>query len=204
MDQSQQYSNDAATANGAGMSGTPAFGLGVNPAAGIVGPTDPQASAIPTDDSTASQIAQPDPVSLPTAPQITTTHEPNAMATSSSDSSDATDTNNQDASTPLPSEEPPVVAPSSVTTDAPVASGELEDIKKQALEELSPLVNQLDQSPEERYKTLMMLIQASDNDSLLNEAYAAAQKITDEKARAEALLNIVNEINYFAQKNAAN
>ncbi len=47
----------------------------------------------------------------------------------------------------------------------------------------------------------MMMIQASDNQALLDQAYEAAQKITDEKAKAEALLNIVNEINYFTHKN---
>ena len=73
-------------------------------------------------------------------------------------------------------------------------------IKSQALEQLSPLVHKLDQTADEKYKTLMMMIQASDNQELIGEAYEAAQKITDEKAKAEALLNIVNEINYFTQK----
>lgn len=77
--------------------------------------------------------------------------------------------------------------------------GDLAKIKQQALEQLSPLVHKLDQNPEEKYKTLMMMVQASDNQDLLNETYEAAQKITDEKAKAEALLNIVNEINYFTQ-----
>jgi hypothetical protein len=45
----------------------------------------------------------------------------------------------------------------------------------------------------------MMLIQATDNASLVKEAYAAANQITDEKARAQALLDVVNEINYFTQ-----
>ncbi len=80
------------------------------------------------------------------------------------------------------------------------ASGDLADIKRQALEQLSPLVHKLEQTPEEKYKTLIMMIQASDNQDLLGEAYEAAQAITDEKAKAEALLNIVNEINYFTQK----
>lgn len=81
------------------------------------------------------------------------------------------------------------------------AVSSLDQIKKQALEELSPLVGKLDQEPEDKYKTLMMMIQASDNQDLLKDAYETAQKITDEKARAEALLNIVNEINYFTQNN---
>jgi hypothetical protein len=99
----------------------------------------------------------------------------------------------------------PIVGPndsSDTSNDNGSGSGdkELEDIKKQALSELSPLVHKLDQTPEEKYRTLIMLVQASDDKDLLAEAYAAAQKITDEKAKAEALLNIVNEINYFSQK----
>jgi hypothetical protein len=34
---------------------------------------------------------------------------------------------------------------------------------------------------------------------LVKEAYETAQKITDEKVRAEALLAVINEINYFTQ-----
>lgn len=91
-------------------------------------------------------------------------------------------------------------APASDNSDSDKGSS-LDQIKKQALEELSPLVGKLDQEPEDKYKTLMMMIQASDNQELLKDAYETAQKITDEKARAEALLNIVNEINYFTQNN---
>lgn len=73
------------------------------------------------------------------------------------------------------------------------------DIKQQALTQLTPLVDQLDQSPEEKFRTTMMMIQASDNQSLVPVAYEAAQAIPDEKAKAQALLDIVNEINYFTQ-----
>jgi len=82
------------------------------------------------------------------------------------------------------------------------ASSELIDIKRQALNELSPLVDKLDQPPEEKFRTLMMMIQASDDQSLVKAAFAAAHSITDEKARAKALLDIVNEINYFTQQPA--
>lgn len=74
------------------------------------------------------------------------------------------------------------------------------NIKQQALQSLAPLVNHLEQTPEEKFKTTLMLIQASDNSSLIKEAYEAAGQITDEKVRAQALLDIVNEINYFTQK----
>ncbi|OGL25275.1 hypothetical protein A3A68_01425 [Candidatus Saccharibacteria bacterium RIFCSPLOWO2_01_FULL_48_13] len=78
-------------------------------------------------------------------------------------------------------------------------SDELIELKKQALEKLTPLVGKLDQTPEEKFKTTMMLIQASDNADLVPDAYQAANKITDEKAKAQALLDVVNEINYFTQ-----
>jgi len=76
---------------------------------------------------------------------------------------------------------------------------DLLDIKQQALNKLQPLISHLDQSPEERFKTTMMLIQAADDPELVKEAFAAANQIKDEKTRAQALLDIVNEINYFTQ-----
>ena len=43
----------------------------------------------------------------------------------------------------------------------------------------------------------MMMIQASDDQTLVKRAYEAAKSISDDKERAQALLDIVNEINYF-------
>ena len=82
-------------------------------------------------------------------------------------------------------------------TDEASDSDDLLAIKQQALSQLSPIVNHLDQTPEERFRTTMMMIQASDNQSLIKDAYEAAQQISDEKQKAQALLDIVNEINYF-------
>lgn len=79
------------------------------------------------------------------------------------------------------------------------SSDDLINIKQSALQELTPLVDQLDQTPEERFRTTMMMIQAADNKALIKTAYEAAQQITDEKAKAQALLDVVNEINYFTQ-----
>lgn len=73
-------------------------------------------------------------------------------------------------------------------------------IKQDALQQLSPLVDHLEQSPEERFRTIMMMIQATDDSSLIKEAYDIAQQITDEKVKAQALLDVVNEINYFSQQ----
>jgi Mor family transcriptional regulator len=71
------------------------------------------------------------------------------------------------------------------------------ELKKDALSKLGPLVDKLDQSPEEKFKTTMMMIQASDDKTLIPKAYDAANSIVDEKTKAQALLDIINEINYF-------
>lgn len=87
---------------------------------------------------------------------------------------------------------------------APGMSGDdlnkLIELKQKALSELNPLVEHLDQNNEEKFNTLMMMIQASDDQSLIKQAYDVANNITDDKARAQALLDIVNEINYFTQQ----
>jgi len=95
-------------------------------------------------------------------------------------------------------------APKDTPQNAPTNNNvphDLIDIKQKALSQLSPLVDHLDQSPEDKFRTTMMMIQASDDQSLVQSAYDAAQKIQDEKTRAQALLDIVNEINYFTQNN---
>lgn len=90
------------------------------------------------------------------------------------------------------------------TTTTVPATDDLLALKQQALTQLGPLVDQLDQTPEERFRTTMMLIQSTDDSSRIPEAYKAAQAITDEKVRAQALLDVVNEINYFTQGQHAN
>lgn len=102
-----------------------------------------------------------------------------------------TDTPQASASSALPAGTP--------VATAPVGTDDLLDLKQDALQQLTPLLGHLDQTPEEKFRTTMMMIQASDNQSLLKTAYEAAQAITDEKTRAQALLDVVNEINYFTQ-----
>lgn len=143
-----------------------------------------------------STPVQPSEAAAPTAPMIT-------LPPSQDNDAPAT-------SAPIPATEPTtsVVTPTSDDTHkAPVdddsivdtSKNELIDIKQKALTQLNPLMDHLDQTPEEKFRTTMMMIQASDDQKLVPIAYEAAQKITDEKVRAQALLDIVNEINYFTQ-----
>ncbi len=94
----------------------------------------------------------------------------------------------------------PVVADDATSVGESGGSDDLTSLKQQALQQLSPLVGHLDQTPEEKFKTTMMMIQASDDQNLVKTAYEAAQQITDEKAKAQALLDVINEINYFTQQ----
>lgn len=104
---------------------------------------------------------------------------------------------------PTVSNNPPVLTPPELPAHGTVSTDDLLQIKQDALQQLSPLVGHLEQSPEEKFRTTMMMIQASDDHSLLQAAYEAAKAISDEKSRAQALLDVVNEINYFTQQHEA-
>lgn len=100
-------------------------------------------------------------------------------------------------STPL---DGPTINSTPASPDVPAPTNDdLLSMKQQALQQLTPLVQHLDQSPEEKFRTVMMMIQASDDHTKLNEAFEAAKQITDDKVRAQALLDVINEINYFTQ-----
>jgi len=103
---------------------------------------------------------------------------------------------NQPAPAPTMAAEP-VSAPS--TTSSSSDDQELASVKRKALQDLTPLVDKLDLPAEDKFKTMMMVIQASDNPQLIEKAYESASKISDETARAQALLDVVNEVNYFTQ-----
>ena len=101
----------------------------------------------------------------------------------------------------------PAVALAPADPSAPAStepkSGDLEAIKKSALEELRPLVDKLNLSPEEKFDTLLLIIRSTDDQSLLAEAHQTAQTIVDEAKRAEALLDIIKEIDYFSTQQPA-
>lgn len=82
--------------------------------------------------------------------------------------------------------------------DSSTPSDDLEKIKSSALDELRPLVGKLSLSNEEKFDTLLLIIRSTDDQSLLQEAYDAAKGITDESKRAQALLDIIKEVDYFS------
>lgn len=139
------------------------------------------------------------------APSVPPVPSPSPGGFSSDTYGDAPVQDNQPdpASTPSVSEEP---AESNMPVDSRPKSSddnELLSIKQEALQELSPLIDHLEQNSEEKFRTTMMMIQASDNKTLIPQAFKSARDISDDKKRAQALLDIVNEINYFTHKNEA-
>src|ERR1019366_7766325 len=118
--------------------------------------TVPPADNSLSDSSTATVV---DPPGAPPAdwPEPTVTHGQMLPPTHQPPSSD------EDVASAEPAQPKP-----EATKAKPVAeeSGDLLEIKQNALLQLSPLVSHLDQSPEEKFRTLMMMIQASDDQSL--------------------------------------
>jgi len=140
------------------------------------------------------------PTSAPVTDEPTVTPDNEDTTAAEPDAPTATDSISSDESTDVSL--PPVPDADSSTTasaDQPSAD-DLSSIKQQAMQQLAPLVGHLDQTPEEKFRTTMMMIQAADDQTLVKTAYEAAGQIKDEKERAQALLDVINEINYFTQQ----
>jgi hypothetical protein len=99
--------------------------------------------------------------------------------------------------TPVVPSETPVV-PFEMPTPTP--SSDLESVKKDAIQELRPLIDHIDLPPEEKFDTYLLLIRSTDDATLIAPAHTAAIGITDEKRKAEALLDIIKEIDYLSKK----
>lgn len=102
------------------------------------------------------------------------------------------------AAIPEPIVEPvtePEVAPAAF---APSLDGDLTPIKNEAINELRPLVDKLDLPAEEKFDTYLLLLRSTDDRTLIAPAHAAAQAITDETRKAQALLDIIKEIDYLS------
>lgn len=118
----------------------------------------------------------------------------------------AASTELEDIETPLIAEEP-VLSSASLNPVTPVvpavhasknADTDLDSIKQDALSELRPLVDKLDVSPEEKFDTYLLLLRSTDDTSLIAPAHESARNIVDEARRAQALLDIIKEIDYLS------
>lgn len=110
-----------------------------------------------------------------------------------------------DKSTPaIPAPAVPDPTPPPMTTPEPVVStsagGDLEQVKKGAITDLRPIMDKLSVEPDEMFDLYLLLIRSTDDKALIEPAYSAAKKITDEARRAQALLDVIKEIDYLSNK----
>lgn len=100
---------------------------------------------------------------------------------------------------PVAEPAPAPVMPDPIAPVVPAApAGDLDAIKQEALGELRPLVDKLEVSPEEKFDTYLLLLRSTDDKALIGPAHEAARNIADEARRAQALLDIIKEIDYLS------
>lgn len=99
------------------------------------------------------------------------------------------------ASAPAPGLNQPATAP--VAADANL-NPQLASVKQAALAELRPLIDKLEVGPEEKFNTYLLLIRSTDDTDLIAPAHEAAKAIPDETKKAQALLDIIKEIDFLS------
>lgn len=84
-------------------------------------------------------------------------------------------------------------------TQTPESDPRLASAKRRALEELAPLLGNLDVDPDRKFEICMSAIRLTDNRELVDAALEAALAIPDAGSKAEALVELVTEITYLEQ-----
>ena len=173
-------------------------------------PSEPTAmntpSTTPTEEAPSTEVPEPAP-----SPQIIG-HSSSSMQTSDSpESAEETTAAQPENSVPAPPELATIDVPPAPTADDDASAAtepvgdvdhdQLASLKQEALGHLESLSDHIDGEPEEVFRTTMQMIQANDNHTLLEKALEAAKKIEDDKVRAQAMQDIINEINYFSPQN---
>lgn len=72
------------------------------------------------------------------------------------------------------------------------------NVKQEALSQLRPLVDKLNIPADEKFDTYLLLLRSTDDKSLIEPAYDTAKLIEDESRRAQALLDIIKEIDFLS------
>ncbi|MDR1300759.1 MAG: hypothetical protein LBK50_03580 [Candidatus Nomurabacteria bacterium] len=106
---------------------------------------------------------------------------------------------------PKPADNKPALRPEPAKPDpkkpAPTGEvGDLEGIKNKALDELRPLAERINLPPAEKFDTLLLMIRTTDDKGLIKYAHEIAKQIEDKDKQAQALLDIVKEVDFFTHK----
>ena len=152
-----------------------------------------------------------DTAAMPSMDAVTIPDLP-SLETEASDMSTPQETPTADATAPLTPEVEATPARDASDSSSPLGgvgplpstgSADLDNIKLDALKELRPLMDKVELPADEKFDTYLMLIRSTDDSSLIGPAHAVAQTIADEKRKAEALLEIIKEIDYLSRKDKA-
>ena len=88
------------------------------------------------------------------------------------------------------------VAPSSNNNETAGNEGaniQFEEVKKQMLQDLYPLMDKIKMQPEQKFKVYKQMIESTGSKDMITSAYEAVKGIGDEAERAEALLFLVEK-----------
>lgn len=81
-------------------------------------------------------------------------------------------------------------------TPAPGEGTKIQQVKQRALQELVPVIDSLNSEPERKYEILMTAARSASSEELLEKALEVATKIEEPNAKAEALVDILNEASF--------
>ena len=70
---------------------------------------------------------------------------------------------------------------------------QFEEVKKQMLQDLYPLMDKIKMQPEQKFKVYKQMIESTGSKDMITSAYEAVKGIGDEAERAEALLFLVEK-----------
>ena len=90
-----------------------------------------------------------------------------------------------------PVETAPIETGSSVTEE--MNADQFENVKKQMLQDLYPLMDRIKMQPEQKFKVFKQMIESTGSKEMIASAYEAVKGIGNEEARAEALLFLVEK-----------
>lgn len=89
---------------------------------------------------------------------------------------------------------PAPAAPAAPAGKAVYGDPDLDRVKSMALSDLRPIIENVDIEPEKKFKIYKEIIDLTEDKACIEPAYNAAKGIEDQKAKAEALLFVVDTI----------
>ena len=79
------------------------------------------------------------------------------------------------------------------TPEAVAEDSKLEDVKKQMLQDLYPLMDKIKINPDQKFKVYKQMIESTGDKEMITAAYDTAKSLADETERAEALLYLIEK-----------